>query len=195
MSDLKTTSHHAIPNFCHAARRQVPRLCRLSRGMWTSLWGMYEFGEKEPAVWSTTSYNFVEWHLGTMLTGIAVMLGRWSQPKEWERDLKVMLLPGKGSMCRVHICIWILQFKSNILSSSISFQFYQQTSKTTQIYSFYFSCIFTDIISMSLVFSMLYVVWRFVSFASVLTIWFWVKEVPTDTSALPDNLATRWLRR
>ena len=99
------------------------------------------------------------------------------------------------AFCRVHICIWTLKFKSNILSMSISFQFYQQTSKTTQTHSSYFSCIFTDIISMSPVFSMLYIVWRFMSFASVSTIWFWVEEAPTNTLALPDDLAARWPRR
>ena len=50
-----------------------------------------------------------------------------------------------------------------------SLQFYYQTSKTTEIYFFYFSCIFTDIVCVSFVFSMLHVVQRFVPFASVAT--------------------------
>ena len=48
-------------------------------------------------------------------------------------------------------------------------QFYYQTSKTTEIYFSYFSCIFTDIIFMSFVFSMLLTIQRFVSFASTTT--------------------------
>ena len=51
----------------------------------------------------------------------------------------------------------------------LSLQFYYQTSKTTEIYFSYFSWIFTDIIFMSFVFSMLLVVQRFVSFASTTT--------------------------
>ena len=48
-------------------------------------------------------------------------------------------------------------------------QFYYQTPKTTEIYFFYFSCIFTDIVFVSFVFFMLLVIWRFVSFASAAT--------------------------
>ena len=65
----------------------------------------------------------------------------------------------------------------------LSLQFYYQTSKTTKIYFFYFSCIFTDIFSVSFVFSMLHIIWRFVPFASIATF----------DSRLRKRLPTHWL--
>ena len=62
-------------------------------------------------------------------------------------------------------------------------QFYYQTSKTTEIFFFYFSCIFTDIIFMSFVFSMLLVIQWFVSFPSPATF----------DSGLRKHLPTHWL--
>ena len=62
-------------------------------------------------------------------------------------------------------------------------QFYYQTSKTTKIYFSYFSCIFTDTVSVSFVFSMLYVVQRFVPFASIATF----------DSGVRKHLLTHWL--
>ena len=62
-------------------------------------------------------------------------------------------------------------------------QFYYQTSKTTKIYLLYFSCIFTDIVFVSFVFSMLLVIQRFVSFASAATF----------DSGLRKHLPTHWL--
>ena len=64
-----------------------------------------------------------------------------------------------------------------------SLQFYYQTSKSTEIYFFYFSCIFTDIIFVSFVFSMLLIVWRFVSFAFIATF----------DSGSRKHLPTHWL--
>ena len=77
-----------------------------------------------------------------------------------------------------------------------SLQFHYQTSKTTQIYFFYFSCIFTEIVSVSFVFSMLYVVQRFVPFASILTFCFHLDLLlpsqPFDSGSRK-HLPTHWL--
>ena len=64
--------------------------------------------------------------------------------------------------------------------------FYYQTSKTTQRFFSYFSCIFTDTIFVSFVFSMLLTIQRFVSFASTMTFDFGSRK------CLPTHWLYRW---
>ena len=79
-------------------------------------------------------------------------------------------------------CIYASKpFNSSLIyyQGLLSLQFYYQTSKTTKIYFFYFSCIFADIVSMSFVFSMLHVVRRFAPFASIAT-FAWASHTTID---------------